>query len=120
MKTSAVLLSVLFLSMATCQEEAESNPVETHTFQAEVSRLLDIIINSLYSQKEIFLREAISNANDALDKIRFLSLEDPELLKDESELKVSIEVDVDKNMLVLTDTGIGMTAQDLLAPAASD
>lgn len=99
--------------MATCQEEAESNPVETHTFQAEVSRLLDIIINSLYSQKEIFLREAISNANDALDKIRFLSLEDPELLKDESELKVSIEVDVDKNMLVLTDTGIGMTAQDL-------
>jgi heat shock protein beta len=67
----------------------------------------------LYSQKEIFLREAISNANDALDKIRFLSLEDPELLKDESELKVSIEVDADKNMLVLTDTGIGMTAQDL-------
>jgi heat shock protein beta len=87
--------------------------VETHTFQAEVSRLLDIIINSLYSQKEIFLREAISNANDALDKIRFLSLEDPELLKDESELKVSIEVDADKNMLILTDTGIGMTAQDL-------
>ena len=91
----------------------EGKKVETHTFQAEVSRLLDIIINSLYSQKEIFLREAISNANDALDKIRFLSLEDPELLKDEAELKVSIEVDVDKNMLVLTDTGIGMTAQDL-------
>ena len=113
MKLSVVILMTILSLGCFAEEEPTENKVETHTFQAEVSRLLDIIINSLYSQKEIFLREAISNANDALDKIRFLSLEDPELLKDESELKVSIEVDKDKNMLILTDTGIGMTAQDL-------
>ena len=102
------------MHLSFCETEFEAAPQkETHEFQAETSRLLDIIINSLYSQKEIFLREAISNANDALDKIRFLGLEDAELLKDETDLKVSIEVQKDKNMLVLTDTGVGMTIQDL-------
>ena len=116
MKITLVLLGLL-LTVGLFAEDVEETPKEsvkeTHTFQAEVSRLLDIIINSLYSNKEIFLREAISNSNDALDKLRFLSLENPELLKDEPELKVNIEVDKDRNMLILTDTGIGMTAQDM-------
>merc|ERR550537_163079 len=74
-------------------------------FQAEVGRLMDIIINSLYSKKEIFLRELISNASDALDKIRFLALTDPKLLG---------EGDKDQHWLHITDRGVGMSKEDLV------
>lgn len=87
---------------------------EKHEFQAEVGRLMDIIINSLYSQKEIFLREIISNASDALDKIRFMSVSNPSILGEYPELEIRVEYDSDKHTLSVFDSGIGMTKQDLI------
>ena len=93
-----------------------SGGVEKHEFQAEVSRLMDIIINSLYQKKEIFLRELISNAADALDKIRFLSLADDALLGTGASRNLEIRLTGDKAAKTLTirDTGVGMTKADLI------
>ena len=88
---------------------------EKFEFQAEVSRLMDIIINSLYKKKEIFLRELISNASDALDKIRFLSVSDDTVLGDKKDLDIRIKFDKDARTLSVTDTGVGMTKADLVA-----
>jgi len=86
---------------------------EKHQFQAEVNRLMDIIINSLYSNREIFLRELISNSADALDKIRFRSLTKPELLDDDP-LDIKIKFDKQMKTLTITDNGIGMTKDQLI------
>uniref|UniRef100_A0AAY4E1E8 Endoplasmin n=1 Tax=Denticeps clupeoides TaxID=299321 RepID=A0AAY4E1E8_9TELE len=87
---------------------------EKHAFQAEVNRMMKLIINSLYKNKEIFLRELISNASDALDKIRLLSLTDENALTGNEELTIKIKSDKEKNMLHITDTGVGMTKEDLV------
>ncbi|XP_029909570.1 endoplasmin [Myripristis murdjan] len=87
---------------------------EKHVFQAEVNRMMKLIINSLYKNKEIFLRELISNASDALDKIRLLSLTNEDALASNEELTIKIKSDKEKNMLHITDTGIGMTKEDLV------
>ena len=87
---------------------------EKFAFQAEVNRMMKLIINSLYRNKEIFLRELISNASDALDKIRLLSLTDKSALDANEELVIRIKADKDNNMLHITDTGVGMTKQELI------
>lgn len=86
---------------------------EKHVFQAEVNRMMKLIINSLYRNKEIFLRELISNASDALDKIRLLSLTDPNELDAESKLHIKIKADKDNKVLHIIDTGVGMSEADL-------
>ncbi|KAM4619100.1 endoplasmin-like [Polymixia lowei] len=87
---------------------------EKHVFQAEVNRMMKLIINSLYKNKEIFLRELISNASDALDKIRLMSLTNDDALAANEELTIKIKSDKERNMLHVTDTGIGMTKEDLV------
>ncbi|RWR73862.1 heat shock protein 90-6, mitochondrial isoform X3 [Cinnamomum micranthum f. kanehirae] len=89
-------------------------PEEKFEYQAEVSRLMDLIVHSLYSNKEVFLRELISNASDALDKLRFLSVTEPALLKDAADLDIRIQTDQDNGIITLTDTGIGMTREELV------
>jgi len=91
-----------------------SDGSEKHEFQAEVSRLMDIIINSLYTDKNVFLRELISNAADALEKARFHSVQDESYLGDTKDLEVKVEFDADAKTISIIDTGIGMSKADLI------
>lgn len=88
---------------------------ETHSFQAEVSRLLDIVAHSLYSEREVFLRELVSNASDACDKLRYESLTHPNLMQNDSELKISLSFDKSAHTLTIADNGIGMNHDELVA-----
>ncbi len=83
-------------------------------FEADVSRVLDLVIHSLYKEREIFLRELISNASDACDKLRYQSLSQPELLGDDPELKIRILADEAEGLLTVSDNGIGMDQEDLV------
>ncbi|MBL4614316.1 MAG: molecular chaperone HtpG [Magnetovibrio sp.] len=88
---------------------------ETFTFQTEVSRLLDIVASSLYSNREIFLRELISNASDACDKLRHQALTSPSLIEGDHDFKVALSVDKEAKTITVSDNGIGMNHDDLLA-----
>lgn len=85
---------------------------QVHGFQTEVAKLLDLLANSLYSNKEVFLRELISNASDALDKLHFLSLTDQKLLGDDPILRIRVKTDKDAGTLTISDNGIGMTVEE--------
>ncbi|AIB10479.1 heat shock protein 90 [Azospirillum argentinense] len=87
---------------------------ERLSFQAEVSRLLDIVAHSLYSEKEVFLRELVSNASDACDRLRYAALTQPELSADDPNLKVRLLVDKEARTLTVADNGIGMNREDLV------
>ncbi|MBH25354.1 MAG: molecular chaperone HtpG [Myxococcales bacterium] len=87
---------------------------QTYEFQAEVHQVLGLVINSLYSNSEIFIRELVSNASDALDKLRFQAITEPELLRDDESLKIQLIPDMDAGTLTIIDTGIGMTREELV------
>ncbi|KAE9451121.1 hypothetical protein C3L33_16978, partial [Rhododendron williamsianum] len=99
---------------AVAEKEVPETSGKRHEYQAKVSRLLDLIVHSLYSHKEVFLRELVSNASDALDKLRFLSVTDSSLLGDAGELEIRIKPDPDNGTITITDTGIGMTKEELI------
>jgi molecular chaperone HtpG len=92
--------------------ESATQGKQTHGFQTEVKQLLQLMIHSLYSNKEIFLRELISNAADASDKLRFEALSNGDLYENDGELKVRVSFDADKNTVTITDNGIGMNRDD--------
>ena len=92
--------------------EAATQGKQTHGFQTEVKQLLQLMIHSLYSNKEIFLRELISNAADAADKLRFEALSNGELFENDANLRVRVSFDADKNTVTIDDNGIGMNAED--------
>src|SRR5690348_7034476 len=87
---------------------------ETRAFQAEVAQVLHLVTHSLYSHKEIFLRELISNASDACDKLRFAALSDPALTADDAELRIDITIDKDARTLTVRDNGIGMSRDEVV------
>lgn len=88
--------------------------VKKHAFQAEVQQVLQLVIHSLYSNKEIFLRELVSNASDACDKLRFEALATPELTATDTELRVEIEMDAEARTLTVRDNGIGMSEEEVI------
>jgi len=87
---------------------------QTLDFQAEAKQLLQLMIHSLYSNKEIFLRELLSNASDAADKLRFEALQNPSLLENEPELKVWVEMDKEAKTITIRDNGIGMSREEVI------
>ncbi|WP_306518735.1 molecular chaperone HtpG [Rheinheimera sp.] len=93
----------------------ETTQKQTHGFQAEVKQLLQLMIHSLYSNKEIFLRELVSNASDAADKLRFLALSDSSLYNNDGELRVRISLDESAKTITISDNGIGMTRDEVIS-----
>src|SRR6187399_2952163 len=91
-----------------------TSTAETRAFEAEVAQVLHLVTHSLYSHKEIFLRELISNASDACDKLRFAALSDPSLTTDDADLRVEISFDRDARTLTIRDNGIGMTREEVV------
>src|SRR5664280_2552447 len=92
----------------------ETTPKETREFQAETKQLLDLMIHSIYTNREIFLRELISNASDAIDKIRFESLTNQDLLEGDPAFEILVVPDETTNTLTISDNGMGMTFNDVI------
>ncbi|WBF65632.1 MAG: molecular chaperone HtpG [Candidatus Kinetoplastibacterium crithidii] len=95
-------------------QNSQSVQSEKMSFQAEVKQLLHLMIHSLYSNKEIFLRELVSNASDACDKLRFESLDNPDLLSKDSKLSIIVSYDKDKHIITVSDNGIGMSREEVI------
>jgi molecular chaperone HtpG len=94
--------------------QVSTEQTESFEFRAEMKQLLNIIIHSLYTHPEVFLRELVSNSSDALNKVRFMKLTETNIINPESELKISIHVDKEAKSLTIEDTGIGMTHEDMV------
>ena len=99
----------------TQSENQTENSSETLNFQTEAKQLLQLMIHSLYSNREIFLRELISNASDAIDKLRFRAIEDASLLGDDADFRIDVTFDKDEGTLTIADNGIGMSREDVIA-----
>ncbi|MFA5522480.1 MAG: molecular chaperone HtpG [Castellaniella sp.] len=97
------------------QTDSSVSTPETMGFQAEVKQLLNLMIHSLYSNKEIFLRELVSNASDACDKLRFEAIDDPALMEGDAELRIRVEFDKDARTITIDDNGIGMSRDEIIA-----
>lgn len=93
---------------------SEVQDESTYTFDTDIQNLMNIIIHSFYSNKDIFLRELISNSSDALDKVRYNSINNPELMNMESNFEIKIQIDKENNTLIIQDTGIGMDKEDII------
>src|SRR5499427_4725366 len=89
--------------------------MKEYQFQAETKQLLNLMIHSLYTNKEIFLRELISNASDAIDRLRFETLTNPTLLDGEDKFEIRLEADENQRTLSISDTGIGMSREEVIA-----
>ena len=87
---------------------------KTKSFQTETKQLLQLMIHSLYSNKEIFLRELVSNSSDALDKLRFNAIEDSKLLDGDTELNINISLNANSNTVTISDNGIGMSEEEII------
>ena len=92
---------------------SETTKKTTQSFNAEIKQLLDIVIHSLYSQKEIFIRELISNSSDAIDKLKFESLTNAKLIPDNKKLEIRLVPNKENNTLQIIDTGIGMSPEEV-------
>ncbi|MCV9962165.1 molecular chaperone HtpG [Pararhizobium sp. BT-229] len=93
---------------------AQEKPVENHVFEADVARLLHLMVHSVYSDKDVFLRELISNAADACEKLRYEAISAPEFLADDPAARITLTLDADSNRLTLEDNGIGMSRDDMV------
>ena len=100
--------------MAEEEKKAADDSKEAFSFAADVSRLMDIIINSLYTKKEVFIRELVSNASDSLDKVRFITVQNPEYVGELKDLEIKIDFDNEAKTISITDTGVGMTKAELI------
>jgi molecular chaperone HtpG len=94
-------------------QSKENNFTKEYNFDVEVGKVLNLMINSLYTNKDVALRELISNASDACDKIRYLAVQDTKILKKDEELKISISINKEKRQLIIQDNGVGMNEEDL-------
>jgi heat shock protein beta len=112
-KSSSTTTTSALVPRASSTEQEQGG--ETFEYQAEVNRLMDLIVNSLYSNKDVFLRELISNASDACDKLRFRSVQEPEILNGQSVTDLSIKVRGQDKTLTIEDNGIGMSKDELVA-----
>ncbi len=99
---------------------SEAGTSSKHEFKAEIKQLLDILVHSLYTNKDVFLRELVSNASDALEKARFESSRVSEAADPDLPLEIRISLDKDKKLLVVSDTGIGMTKEELMENIGTD
>ncbi|HIM73053.1 MAG TPA: molecular chaperone HtpG, partial [Alphaproteobacteria bacterium] len=95
-------------------DDSVKDGAETKSFQAEVGKVLDLVVNSLYSNKEIFLRELISNGSDACDRLRYAAITEPALIKEDPELSIKISVNKKGRTITVADNGIGMSHDDLI------
>jgi len=100
--------------MEDADKQTAEKKKEAFSFAADVSRLMDIIINSLYTKKEVFLRELVSNASDSLDKVRFITVQNPDYTGDLKDLEIKIDFDNENKTISITDTGVGMTKAELI------
>jgi molecular chaperone HtpG len=101
-------------TMSDLNQNSANTSSQSYSFQAEVAQLLHLVTHSLYSNPEIFLRELISNASDACDKLRFEGINNPAFYEDQPDLRVRVTLDKDANTITISDNGIGLTAQEAI------